>query len=253
MLFPGTQKADDAGHAEQGQIAANGRPLGAVRAEQIGACRYIRDHKEALDNPDDPGTVGVCHHVHAVQPLCHPVILQNGQTGGQQQHCRQQHANDRLQGDAEELSPGDVKILTGAAKQKVDQHEYDLSGKEEVIEHCHQCHRKSKYPPAVVVHPFLQGNQQQREKSGHILEVVEEDVVCLEAGKGVEHGTDGGSTGTAHKAADISIPGHSRHAVLEAEQPGYQIGDCAAGEGYGQPEEGTAQQVEGVGADKVRP
>ena len=216
VFFPGSQKSDNAGHGEQGQIAADGGPLGTLRTEQIGSGGSIRNHEKALDNPDDPGPVRICHHIHAIEAVRHPVVFQNGETRGQQQHRRQHYANNCLQGNAPEFPPADVEIPAGAAEQEVNQDKDHLSRKEKVVDHGHQRHCQSKYPSAVVVHPLLQGDQQQGEKGGHILEVVEEDIIGLEAGKGIEHAADGCRPGASHKAPDIGIAGHGGHTVLQA-------------------------------------
>ncbi len=68
----------------------------------------------------------------------------------------------------------------------VDDKEYRLTCKEIVIEQSHEGDAQCEPALFTAVDVFLHSDEREREESGNVLKVVEEDIVYLEAGESVE-------------------------------------------------------------------
>ena len=98
---------------------------------------------------------------------------------------------------------------------------------------------------------LLKPDEQERKEDDRLMEVVEEDVVDGEPGKGVKQPAEDGIIALLHKPLEVEGAGEGGAGVLEDEQRSHQMGDEGGGEGQGQPEKRASEQVEAVGADKV--
>ena len=85
------------------------------------------------------------------------------------------------------------------------------------------------------------------------MEVVEKDIVHREARERVQHRGDQGGILVFGVAVDVDVARQRGAGKLEDEQRAHQVLHPLRGEGDGQPEKGTAQQVKAVRAHKVGP
>ena len=103
-----------------------------------------------------------------------------------------------------------------------------------------------------MVHELVERRQQQREKHDRLMEVVEKDIVYGKPGKGVQQAADHRVALRARVPFEVDVPREGSAGKFEDQQRAHQVGDHLAGKRDSQPEERTAQQIERVGADKVR-
>ena len=235
---------DHARHGEHRQIAADRRPFAVIRPEQIRSRRHIRQHEEALDDMPDADSVGIGNEIIAVKPRLDPVIIQNGQRGGQQHKGGDHHADHGFQRNAEEFPHIGVEILVRAADDIVDDRKDGLPREEVIVQDAHERDRQREYAAAVLIYPLLHCDQQQRKKCRDIVKMIEENIIELEAGKCIEQRTDKGCGLAPDKAPDIGIGGQCGNGVLESEQIRDHIQHPFLRERDRQPEERTAQQIE---------
>ena len=77
--------------------------------------------------------------------------------------------------------------------------------------------------------------------------MVEKDVVDAKARKGIQTGANDRIVQVMDVAPQIKVGAAPRHRKLQHQQRAHQIGNPALGEQGGQPEEGRAEQIKGVG------
>ena len=83
--------------------------------------------------------------------------------------------------------------------------------------------------------------------------MVEEDVVNGKSGKGIEHRADEGGVRGLGIPVNVDVPRKGGTGKFQNQQGAHQKLDPFRGKGNGQPEEGTSQQIETVGAHKIGP
>ena len=105
----------------------------------------------------------------------------------------------------------------------------------------------------VLGHGFLQADEEQGEEDDGLVEVVEEDVVDREAGKGVKEGAEHRPVPIPDEPPQVPVGGDGGAGGFEHQQRRHQVGHEAGGEGEGEPEEGGEEKVEAVGADEIGP
>ncbi len=140
----------------------------------------------------------------------------------------------------------------GSPHHPVDHHEKYLSDEEIVIGQSAHQHRHGEQPPAALLHLLLDAQQQQRKPDHRLMKVVEEHVIQGKPGESIQHPRQHRHAGL-QKPPGISIGGQGSARHLQRQQGRHQIGHRRRRERQRQPEKGAAQQIEGIGADKIRP
>ena len=180
------------------------------------------------------------------------VIIKYGERRRQQQYTGNHRAEYRLNRNAEELADICMEILARAADDEINHRKHNLAGEEIIVNQAEQRNGQAKDTAPVLIDTLLHCQQQQREECGHILEMVEEYIIHLEAGECIEQSSDHRCRAIPDEPPDIGIGRHCRNRVLQRQQIRDQIEHPFLRERNRQPEKGAAEQIKRIGADEIR-
>lgn len=251
---------EHAAHPEQRQPDGVRGPALVMPVGEVDARGDVRREEIALDDVDIALGVQRLLAVHAVHIEQHPpALVAAAETGvvedrkacRQEQHRADEHAEHGFHGKAEEILQIDAERPLGAAEHKVHNAERDLTGEHKVVHHTVDRDGERKLPAAVVLHQFLHADEQQREEGDDLVELIEENVVNLEAGEGVQQCADDGVVLVFNKALEVRVGDDGGRGELEHIDRRHQVGRPGRREQAHQPEKRAAEQVVGIAADEV--
>ena len=144
-----------------------------------------------------------------------------------------------------------MEVRTLHSEQVVYHEEYRLTAEEVVVYAGHQCDGESKSSLAVVVDVFFHSNEHQREESSNVLEMVEENIVYLEAGECIQQCSGKSSLLSADESAYVDVCGEGGDTMFQRQKEGHRIRDGTPRKQYGQPEKRASCEIEGIRRQQV--
>ena len=190
--------------------------------------------------------------VPSVEGIVDARVLKNRKDRGNEQRAGEQHADHSLEEQQQNVAQANLPAAGNHPDEPVDQRKGNLSDEEIIIDEAagKDCRRKNAAAP--LVHILIECPEQQREEDHRFVEMVEEDVVDRISGEGIEDRADLRRALRSRIAADKKIGGQRSEGEFEHKQRPHQISHQIAREQQRDPEERTAERIEGIGADKVR-
>ena len=134
--------------------------------------------------------------------------------------------------------------------EEIDNQKDGLPGKEEIVIDKIQRHPEGEAAFFAVDGSVIQRRQHIGKQRHNVKKMVKEDVVDAEAREGIQAARQHGPGIIPHPAARPEVAAAARHRHFQAEQRYHRPRHKPGGQQHGQPEERTAQQIEGVGVDE---
>ena len=250
MAAPRPAEGHAAHDAHQRQIDRHAGVLEHPLLEQILEIGGVGHEEGAVE--DGPVLLGAAVEqvAVAVEGIDGAGVLQQRQPCREQQHAPHGAAQEGLpRQDGKAARPHAVGPGRQHAEEVEDQ-EHRLPGEEEVVVDEVQRHPEGEGAPPAVQHRVVQRSQQIGEQRHHVEKMIEKDVIDRKARECVQAGGHHAPILPAHPAARPQVGAAARQGDLQAEQRHHHPGHQPRGHPQRQPEEGAAQQIEGVGIDE---
>ena len=123
----------------------------------------------------------VYNKVKSIKSFVYTVVAHYAQRRRQEDNSGYHHTDNSLKDKQTELLHVDFKVLVKASQEEVDNNEYDLAGKEEIAYGRTYSYRYCKRTLLVLLNQQFKSQKHEREERSCVVEVVEENVVGLEA------------------------------------------------------------------------